>query len=214
MKKNVLTVLFSMLLAIMAGAEALEAKDPNMTAEERAKTIKLLVDSQQEYLAALKNLTEAQWSYKPSPFRWSVGEVAEHILLTEGALFSAVEKALAQKPNPDWESKTAGKAEFIEKVVPSRSRRAQAPIEVRPSGKLSRDEVVRRFTEMRAKVLDFTRKTELPLKAHTVDHPFPVFNTLNAYDWLIYIPLHNIRHNQQIAEVKASPGYPQTDKTR
>lgn len=214
MEKKVFTILFPLLLAIMAGAEALEGKDPNMTADERAKTIKMLVDSQQHYLEALENLTEAQWSYKPSPFRWSVGEVAEHILLTEGALFSAVERALAQKPNPDWESKTAGKAEFIEKVVPSRSRRAQAPIEVRPSGKLSREEVVRRFKEVRAKILEFTRKTDLPLKAHTLDHPFPVFNTLNAYDWLIYVPLHNFRHNQQIAEVKASPGYPKADKTR
>lgn len=208
MEKKVLTMLFLFLLAIMAGAEALEGKDPNMTAEERAKTIKMLVDSRQEYLEALDTLTEAQWSFKPSPFRWSVGEVAEHILLTEGALFSAVERALAQKPNPDWESKTAGKAEFIEKVVPSRSRRAEAPIEVRPSGKLSREEVVRRYKEVRAKIVEFTRKTDLPLKAHTLDHPFPVFNTLNAYDWLIYIPLHNIRHNQQIAEVKASAGYP------
>jgi hypothetical protein len=48
----------------------------------------------------------------------------------------------------------------------------------------------------------------LALKEHTADHPFAVFGTLNAYQWLIYIPLHNIRHNQQIAEVKASAGYP------
>jgi hypothetical protein len=49
----------------------------------------------------------------------------------------------------------------------------------------------------------------VPLKEHTVDHPFPIFGTLNAYQWLIYIPLHNMRHDQQIAEVKASPGFPQ-----
>lgn len=28
----------------------------------------------------------------------------------------------------------------------------------------------------------------------------PVFNMLNAYQWLLYIPLHNVRHNRQIAE--------------
>jgi hypothetical protein len=46
------------------------------------------------------------------------------------------------------------------------------------------------------------------LKEHNSDHPFPVFKTLNAYQWLLYIPLHNLRHDQQIAEVKATPGYP------
>ena len=39
-------------------------------------------------------------------------------------------------------------------------------------------------------------------------HPFPVFNTPNACDWLIDIPLHNLRHDLQIAEVKAGAGYP------
>lgn len=183
-------------------------KDPKMTADERAHIVKLLVDSQKEYLDGLERLTDAQWSYKPSPLKWSVGEVAEHILLTEIALFSNVERALAQKANPDWETKTEGKATFIERVVPSRANRAQAPIEVRPTGKLTRDEVIKRYKEVRARVLEFARTTDLPLKAHTVEHPFRVFNTLSAYDWLIYIPTHNIRHNQQMAEVKATAGYP------
>ena len=39
-------------------------------------------------------------------------------------------------------------------------------------------------------------------------HPFPIFKVLNAYQWLLYIPLHNLRHDQQIAEVKRTPGYP------
>jgi hypothetical protein len=182
--------------------------DPRMTEAERARVVKLLLDSQKEYLGALEGLTDEQWSYKPSPVSWSVGEVAEHIMLTEAALFSAVEKALAQKPNPDWESKTAGKADFIERVMPNRQRKAQAPVEVRPSGKLKREEVIARYKQQRARVLEFAQKTDLPLKAHTLDHPFPVFNTLSAYDWLIYIPLHNVRHNKQMAEVKASSGYP------
>ena len=77
-----------------------------------------------------------------------------------------------------------------------------------PTGKLTKAEAISRFKEARAKTLKFIEQTDLPLKAHTQEHPFPVFNTLNAYQWLIYIPLHNLRHNQQIAEVKASPGFP------
>jgi hypothetical protein len=183
-------------------------KDPKMTAEERAHIVKLLLDSQKEYIDGLEKLTDAQWSYKPSPLKWSVGEVAEHIVLTEIALFSNVERALSQKANPDWEAKTEGKSAFIERVVPSRANRAQAPVEIRPTGKLTRDEVIKRYREVRTKVLQFARTTDLPLKAHTVEHPFRVFNTLSAFDWLIYIPTHNIRHNRQIAEVRATAGYP------
>ena len=209
MKKIVSVVLYLLLACPVIGySGAQPASDPHMTPEERAKVVKLLLDTQKEYLDSLENLSDEQWKFKPSPFKWSVGEVAEHIVLSEVALFSIVERALAQKPNPDWESKTAGKDAFIEKVMPSRDRKAQAPYEIRPTGKLSREEVIKRYKEVRAKTLAFAQKTDLPLKAHTVEHPFPVFNTLNAYDWLIYIPLHNLRHDKQIAEVKASAGYP------
>jgi hypothetical protein len=53
-----------------------------------------------------------------------------------------------------------------------------------------------------------SNETDAPMKSHTSDHPAAVFGTLNAYQWLIYIPLHNVRHNQQIAEVKDTPGFP------
>ncbi|MEW6212033.1 MAG: DinB family protein [Acidobacteriota bacterium] len=206
-KKSALCFIVVLLTASVTAQTKME-KNPRMTAEEKARVIGWLIESEKEYLSAIENLTPAQWSYKSSPFRWSVGEVAEHIALTEAALFASVERALASPANPDWETKTAGKAEFIERVMPSRTGRAQAPIEVRPSGKLTRDEVIRKFKEMRAKMQAFAEKTDLPLKAHTLDHPFRVFNTLSAYDWLIYIPLHTLRHNKQIAEVKSSAGYP------
>ncbi len=77
-----------------------------------------------------------------------------------------------------------------------RSHKAVAPEKIRPQG-LPRDEVVRRYQELRAKTLAFAQETDAPLKEHTTEHPFPVFNTLNAYQWLLYIPLHNLRHDQQ-----------------
>jgi uncharacterized damage-inducible protein DinB len=201
-------ILFCFAFTSQQAAARASMSDPHMTKEERAKAIKMLLDSQKEFLDAVENISDAQWSYRPSPFRWSVGLVAEHIMLTQDRIFSVVERALAQKPNPDWESKTAGKEQLLERVLPNRTGRAQAPVEVRPTGKLSRDEVIRHFKQSIAKIKDFAEKTDLPLKAHTFDNPFPVFSTLNAYDWLLYIPLHTARHNKQIAEVKASPGYP------
>src|SRR5262245_55571129 len=74
-----------------------QKSEPHMTHEERAKVIKLLDETDKQYLDAISNLTEAQWTYKPSPFKWSVGEVAEHIMLTEPALFSFLQRALAGK---------------------------------------------------------------------------------------------------------------------
>jgi hypothetical protein len=184
------------------------ANDPKMTTEERAKAIKLLKDSQQETLEALEKLSDEQLKFKAAPEKWSILEVAEHIMLAEGLLFAAVERALANQPNPEWETKTKGKTEFMEKAIVSRERRVQAPENIVPSGKLSRTELISKYKEARAKTLKFAEETQQPVKSHTLDHPFPVFGTLNAYQWLIYVPLHNMRHNQQIAEVKSNPNFP------
>src|SRR5690348_5125898 len=195
-------------LACVASLGILNAADGALTPAERAHAIQLLQDSQKEFLSYVSGLTDEQWNYKAGPDRWSVGETAEHIVLAEGLLFSAVQGAVAAPVNPDWETKTKGKTEFIEKVMVDRSHKATAPEQIVPSGKLTREEVIQRYKEARAKTLKFAEETDVPLKSHTFDHPFPVFGTLNAYQWLIYIPLHNMRHDQQIAEVKASAGYP------
>ena len=206
-----LKVLIRLLLVLCVGFmchASLASEDPNMSAEDRAKVVKLLNDSHKQTLDLLEGLSEEQLKFKPAPEKWSVLEVAEHIYLAEGLLFASVEKALAEKQNPEWETKTKGKTEFLERVMVSRDRKATAPESIVPSGKLTRDGVIAKLKESRAKSLKFAEETKLPLKAHTLDHPFPVFNTLNAYQWLIYIPLHNIRHNKQIEEVKADPNFP------
>jgi hypothetical protein len=90
--------------------------------------------------------------------------------------------------------------------LPDRSARVDAPGTTRPRRAIPRDELLSRFIDQRARVLTFARETDAPLKAHTAANPF--FGELNAHQWLLYIPLHNLRHNRQIAEVKASAAYP------
>jgi hypothetical protein len=183
--------------------------DPKLTPEERATAIKLCQDSQKEFLDLVENLTDEQWNFKPSPFRWSVGQTAEHIALAEGLLFGVVQQALASKPNPDWETKTAGKETTLEGVLAARRGKAQSPEAIQPiNKKMTRAEIMALYKEGRARSLKFIQTTDVAFKDHTFEHPFPIFGTLNAYQWFIYIPQHNFRHNKQIAEVKADPSFP------
>ena len=55
-----------------------------MTAGERAKALKYLEESRAEFLAAIDGVSDAQWKWKPAPAKWSVGECAEHIVMSEG----------------------------------------------------------------------------------------------------------------------------------
>lgn len=192
----------------LAACLPLSAADAHMTADEHAKILNWLEESRKEFLAAIDGLSDEQWKWKPAPDRWSVGETAEHVVLAETLLFGNVQKAVASPANPAWEEKTKGKTEFIERVMAPRLGKAQAPEPIVPKGAMTQAQVKERFEAQRADILKFAADTDVALKEHTAEHPFPVFGTLNAYQWLIYVPLHTMRHDKQIAEVKATAGYP------
>ncbi|HEY6330087.1 MAG TPA: DinB family protein [Blastocatellia bacterium] len=186
-----------------------ETADPHITPEERAAVVKLLVDTRKQFLDSIQDLTDEQWNFRPGPFKWTIGQISEHIVLAEAKMFSLVTRAVETPPNPDWETKTAGKTALLNRVMPSTAYgKAKAPYEIQPMGKLSKAEVIQRYNEVRDQTLQFAEQTQIPLKEHTFDHPFPAFSTLNAYQWLINIGLHNERHDAQIAAVKDAPGYP------
>lgn len=213
--KNIVAVL-TCLIFLSTLAQAFTPPRPGdgkLTAEERAKAIKMLTDSRDEFLSYVEKLSDEQWNFRPALFKWTVGETAEHIALAEGLLFGAVERAIAQPINPDWETKSAGKEPLLDNLLAARKGKANAPEPIQPfKKKMTRTEIMTMFKEGRAKSIKFAEQTDLPLKAHTLDHPFPVFGTLNAYQWLLYIPAHNLRHDKQIAEVMSNPAFPKLAK--
>jgi hypothetical protein len=97
-----------LLISVISSCPLLGA-DASMTTQERADALKWLEESRTEFLAAITGLSEQQWKWKPAPDRWSVGEVAEHIVLAEAGQFANVSKALSSAPDPDWEAKTKGR---------------------------------------------------------------------------------------------------------
>ena len=200
MRPYLIPILFALPLA---------AADPHMTDAERTKVLGWLDASRREFLAAIDHVSDAQWKWKPAPERWSVGEVAEHVVLAEAGQFANVKKALAADVSADWELKTRGKTEMIEMVMAPRMGKATSPEPLVPGGKMTRAQVLERFEAQRLEMVKFARETTATLKEHLAPHPMPVFDPLNAYQWLIYAPLHTQRHVKQILEVKATAGYPE-----
>jgi hypothetical protein len=167
-----------------------------------------LEESEQTFLGLIEGVEGEAWTWKPAPERWSVAECTEHIVLSEAALLASGRQALAGEPDPEWETKTAGKAEMISQVMPNRQGRAQAPQEIRPQGGKSKAELLAIFHAQRAELAELLADESLELKRYTQEHPFPIFGWLNAHQWLIYVPLHTIRHSKQIREVQETAGYP------
>jgi hypothetical protein len=199
------------LLAVIIGMGSTLAawsQSPTLTAEERENALKNLQATHDAFLKSISGLSEKQWKFKPAPERWSVAEVAEHIAVSESAILGMVQKQVMTSPAaPEKRAEVAGKDEKILQMVPDRSRKAQAPEFLKPTGRwANRDEVTKAFEEERKATMDYVKSTSDDLRDHFGPHP--MLGPLDAYQWILLISAHSERHTKQIEEVKADAGFP------
>ena len=110
---------------------------------------------------------------------------------------------------PEKAAEVKGKDETILTVIPDRSRKAQAPERLQPTGKWpNRAALAKDFEALRGKEIAYVTETKEDLRNHFGDHPF--LKTMDAYQWIIFNGAHCKRHTAQILEVKADPNYPKS----
>lgn len=218
--RRVTVAMLAAAFAFGAPAMAADAVDANLTDDEQEEMVKLLDDSLDMFMGLITGLTDEQWNFKQNEDRWSVGECAEHIVRSERALLESAQAAMANGADPGWAKKTEGKTDLIRNVMPNRNPGgaggASAPQEIRPTEKWTRAKAIQEYYKVRGEVRAFaeTIAFEQPIKSHIFEHPFPVFGDLSAYDWLIYVPLHTVRHSKQMIEVMEDSNYPKGKSNR
>jgi hypothetical protein len=186
------------------------AESSTLTKEERDRAIDFLKQTQKDFLASIEGVSEAQWKFKAAPDKWSIAETAEHIALTEQTIWDLVSgKIMKSAPAPEKAAAAKGKDETILTVIPDRSRKAQAPERLQPTGKWpTRAALAKDFETLRSKEIAYVTETKEDLRNHFEDHPF--LKTMDAYQWIIFNGAHCKRHTSQILEVKADPNYPKS----
>lgn len=70
-------------------------------ANDRESAIKHLEMTRAKFLKSIDGLTEAQWTFKPAPDRWSIAEVAEHIGISEGTILGLVQTQMLTAPGAE-----------------------------------------------------------------------------------------------------------------
>jgi hypothetical protein len=181
-----------------------------LTKEERDRAVEYLKQTEKDFLAATEGLSDAQWKFKAAPDRWSIAEVSEHIAIAEQTIWELVSGKIMKSPaTPEKAAEAKGKDEIILTKVPDRSRKAQAPEQLKPTGRwATRAALVKDFEGKRAQEIAYLTETKDDLRNHFEEHP--ALKTMDAYQWLIFNGAHCKRHTAQILEVKADPNYPKS----
>ena len=178
-----------------------------ISSEDRAKLVKYLTSTRDQVLAEAGKLSDAQWSFKPGPDRWSVGEVVEHLALAEPFIFEMQQKLVAgPAATPEQLKAAQGRDDSIMKMIADRTKKANAPEPIQPTTRLGKKaEVLAAFRDRRAKTLVYAGKTTDDLRARVGDSPI---GPTDAYQWLLFLGAHTERHLAQIKEVKSHAEFP------
>jgi hypothetical protein len=199
MKKHVVVALLVSLFAAMSGFAA----EP-MTDAERAALVAHLERTGAKFEKSIDGLSEAQWSYKSAPERWSPAEVAEHIATSEGFIRGYIEKTMQQETPAELLANA--RKDTIDQLVVDRSKKFQAREELQPTKKYKTPaEALEAFRAERQKTIEFV-KSGGDFRNHAAAHP--VAGPIDGYGWVLFLSAHSERHTLQIEEVKADAGYP------
>lgn len=192
----------AIILLACVGASVLRAQEVTQAEKERAQ--QYLESTKKGILDATKDLSDAQWNFKPGPDRWSIAQVMEHIAAAEDFIRGMdMEQVMKAPAVADRDVKKTDDA--VRAKVPDRSAKAQAPEPLIPTNRFGSPEgSLKHFFESRAKTEEFLNTTP-GLRDHVADSPL---GKLDAYEFVLFIAAHSERHTKQILEVKADPNFP------
>ena len=194
--------LFATLLPL--GAETLSQGERDRAMSHLQATRKLYVD-------ATAGLSEAQWKFKSAPDRWSVAECAEHLAESEDFLRALLLSTLKNSPANDAKREASRPNrdklnQMVPAMVADRSKKAQAPEPLKPTGKFgSQEQVVKAFRERRDTTIAFVEQTTDDLRGRTFSL---AGKEIDLYQMAFMISGHTERHVKQMREVMADAAFP------
>jgi hypothetical protein len=197
----------STFLAALAGAIVFSSSlIAEVTKADRDKLVEHLKKTEAAFLKSVDGVSDAQWSWKAAPDRWSVAEAAEHITKSEDLLRGMAEGTMKAPATPEILAKTKGKEEMILKTIPDRSQKFKAPEPLVPKGSFaSKAALIDAFKAARAKTLALAGGPS-DLRAYAASG-LPM-GEMDTYQTILFLSAHTERHTKQIDEVKTTAGYP------
>jgi len=203
LKRLIVSAVASILGVVLLAVPAIQAQ--SLTSADRESTVKYLEKTRDAVEASTKGLTDAQWTFKAAPDKWSVAQVVEHLALAEDLFFDTVTQKVMSSPAgaADRDYKKIDAALLAN--VPDRSQKRQAPDVLAPTGRWSPQEALNHFVRSRAQTIQFLENTP-DLREHVMTGPTGA--PMDAYEWILLAAAHSERHEKQLEEVKANPKFP------
>ena len=192
-------------LVLILTVSAFAGELPVAANADRAALIAQLQRTEARFLKSVEGLSEAQWTFKAAPDRWSIAECAEHITASEPFIRKMVADSMKTALAADVAA-TAKKDDTILVALVDRTRKFKAPEPLIPTNRFATPaETLAEFKKQRAETIALA-SGDVDLRANGANHF--ALGPLDSYGWFLFQSAHSERHTLQIEEVKADPNFP------
>jgi DinB superfamily len=190
-----------LLLFAATGFAQLTKDEKKMASKNLKATLKVLQKS-------VKGLSDAQLNFKPAPDKWSIKECVYHLAISETNLWGWAQGTLAAPANPDKRKDIKMTDEKLLAGIEDRTNKVKTGENFEPKNAkwASAAEAMKFLKEERQKHIDALKSSTEDYRNHVAEQS-PV-GPIDAYQVILLMSAHTVRHSKQIDEVKASAGYP------
>ena len=175
------------------------------TEKDREFALKYSNETKETFVKEVTGLSEAQLNFRAGEGRWTIGEIAEHIIVVENALRGMVEGGM-KSPVPTCKDDFRIQDVAVILTITNRQQKFQAPEAVRPNGRWKTvPDLLTNFDTTRKTSVDFIKNNKEDMRSHFVSMPLGKLDAFQAYLFMIG---HSERHLAQLKEVKLDGKYP------
>jgi uncharacterized damage-inducible protein DinB len=155
-----------------------------------------LDEKRDEVISFVEGVSLEEAKKKTAEDQWSILEVLEHLYLMEQLVVYQIEQALKRGDQQQASDKPLHK-------TTNREYKVEAPESVRPRGEFQTLEDAKEGLKKTREATLFLvhNKEEETLKNRVFPHP--AFGEMNLAQWIEFIGWHELRHLDQMKEVKA-----------
>ncbi len=185
------------------------------------KHLSEIIDSieseRRQLVESVTHLSQAQFDFRSSEDAWSIGEVLDHLDLTERGIaklmkLSAMKSAKSGAQSDDIASDTAGENKWLTSLdhykIETVTRKLKAIEQIVPRKGLAKNEVLSSLEGSRTELMEAIGAAAENCDFAETSFPHPFLGDFNLYQWVRFIGKHELRLLNQIETVKQSPKFP------
>ncbi len=173
----------------------------------------------QHLLASVNDLSQGQLDFRSSDDTWSVGEVLNHLHLSELGIAKLIKLSVlkAEKSGVNNSQGETGERSWLTSLdlfaIETPSKKFKAMEQIVPRAGLQKDDLINDLRRSRAELLG-AAEAAANFDFAQICYPHPFLGKFNLYQWIRFVGKHELRHTNQIEAIKRAPDFPAQESVR